>query len=161
MAERQKENAADRESELRRFFGRGGFEYQPEDVDGPLPKVFIKVEPFQISRFFDISDVALRIGALYFIEQRSISEIILVAQTDVLGLLRPLVSVPDCPSLKIDDLPPGVLAGALLLILKSITPGNWGALGSEIVGKFGLAGMWSDLKNKMVAPEAQSSDTTN
>jgi len=124
------------ESELRRMFGVRSFLFRPEDDDFTGEPVRIEVKALKVGQYHDLSDVVARLAYKSFVEKASIEQIIATGLEDVFRILRALVSIPDAPSLTLDDLPIEVLPECLTLFLRGISPGKWGALVAEARERF-------------------------
>ncbi len=147
----------DKDTILRKLFGVRAFDYVPEDNPDNQPPVRIEVMPFQPSKLGEIADAAVKLGTLYYVEQRSINEIIGMAADDIVRVLRPYVKVPADDRITIEDLPDGAFAEALTHFIRSLSPGKWQALGATLMTKFSLGDTFAAIRRDLTGAKAAQS----
>jgi len=131
-------DARKRADAARRMFPPRSFDYVPENEYEGAEAVTIDVSPFPASELSKLGDSVTRLAQLYYVDGRSLAEVVGLAAKDVVNVLRPIVRVRDEPDLTVDDLPADALSGCLELVLESISPGKWKSLGRKFQDVFGI-----------------------
>jgi hypothetical protein len=145
-----------KESELRRLFGVRHFDYVPEDNPDELQPVRIEILPFFASRFTEISDAVIDLAVKHYLQNLQTGVLVMSAVEQVFTILDPFVRVPTAESLRVRDLPIDCVIECLSHFVKGISPGKWKALGGQILGTFGLGGLFEDVRRGLMS-EAQDS----
>lgn|GEM_PF-5516928 len=143
-------NKAEIESKLRKLFGCPGFDYTPEHNPDNLPPVRIEVAQFAAGRVPELSDTLMKLAVEYYLEGKPLTSLVGNFARDILRILNPLVSLPDVPGATVEDLPVDAIPQCLALFFRSISPGKWVALGSELVDRFGLGGAIEEAKQALL-----------
>lgn len=138
-----------KQTALRALFPPKVIEYKPEHGDANTRPVRIEVMPFPASQLPVVSDAAIKLGTLFYKENKTLAEIAVMAPNEVIEILRPLVSVPDHDELTVDDLPIDCLPEILRAVVQTISKKKWVSLGEETLKSIGLEGWAKEFTQKM------------
>lgn len=138
-----------KQTALRALFPPKVVEYIPENADRNARPVRIEVMPFPASQLPVVSDAAIKLGTLFYKENKTLAEIAVMAPGEVIQILRPLVSIPEHEELTVDDLPIDCLPEILRAVVQTISKKKWQSLGEETLKSLGLEGWATEFTQKM------------